>query len=99
MAFYQKKPLYALLNSMYFKICMSVSEYPQISLCFTVLGWLKAFAAQLCFDLKLSRLSAAKMATSSCACTHALLKFLKFLKFDPVNNFFKIPRFRALEDF
>ena len=31
--------------------------------------------------------------------THALLKFLKFLKFDPVNNFFKIPRFRALEDF
>ena len=61
MAFYQKKPLYALLNSMYFKICMSVSEYPQISLCFTVLGWLKAFAAQLCFDLKLSRLSAAKI--------------------------------------
>ncbi len=74
MAFYQKKPLYALLNSTYFKICMSVSEYPQISLCFTVLGWLKAFAAQLCFDLKLSRLSAAKMATSLCVYTRVLTK-------------------------
>ena len=74
MAFYQKKPLYALLNSLYFKICMSVSEYPQISLCFTVPGWFKAFAAQLCFALKLSHLSAAKIVTSLRVYTHVLTK-------------------------
>ena len=52
---------------------MSVSEYPQISLFFTVIGWLKAFAAQL--PVKLTPDSSAHIALISYKPNHLVYSF------------------------